>query len=83
MRHRIEVGRVKIHKVRGIYSPIKYSALPLFFYLSSVMVKAERKVLLELTNFLPTQCYLVIELFPLYSLSNVLAKLFPLVTCIH
>ena len=43
-------GRVKIHKVRGINSPIKYSACLLSSYLSSALVKDEREVLLELTN---------------------------------
>ena len=33
MRHRVRMGRVKIHKVRGINSPIKYSACLLFFLL--------------------------------------------------
>ena len=45
------VRRVKIHKVRGTNSPIKYSACLLFFYLSSALVKAEREVLLPLTIF--------------------------------
>ena len=49
MRHRVGMGRVKIH-VRGINSPIKYSVRLLFFLLISALVKAEREILLELTN---------------------------------
>ena len=50
MRHRVGAGRVKIHKVRGINSPIRYSACLLIFLLSGAMVKSEREVLLELTT---------------------------------
>ena len=50
MRHRVGVGRVNIHKVRGINSPIKYSACLLSFCLSGAPIKAEIEVLLELTN---------------------------------
>ena len=56
MRHRVGVGRSKTHKVRGINSPIKYSTFFFSFCLSSALVKAEREVLLELTNL--TQIYI-------------------------
>ena len=49
MRHRVGAGRIKIDKVRGINSPIRYSACYLSFYLSGALDKAEREILLELT----------------------------------
>ena len=50
MRHRVGEGMLKIQKVRGINSPIKYYRVFFSFYLSSALVNAEREVLLELTN---------------------------------
>ena len=44
------MGRVKIHKVRGINSPNNIPRVSFPFYLSSALVKDEREVLLEMTD---------------------------------
>ena len=47
MRLRLAVGRVKIHKVRGINSLLNILRVFFSFYLSSATVRAELEVLLD------------------------------------
>ena len=51
MRHRVEMERVKIRRVRALNHLLNILSVFFFsFYLSGALVKTEREVLIKLTN---------------------------------